>query len=64
VIEAGSPSAPAVEVAPAPAPAEAPAPQPTQPRTGSGIDLLAGLGGIALAAGGAARFLGRRPAEG
>jgi hypothetical protein len=63
--EAGTPSAPAVEVAPAPAPAEEPAPLPVLPRTGSGIDLLAGFGGIALALGGAARFLGRRrPAEG
>jgi hypothetical protein len=65
VIEAGGPAAPAFEVTPAPATAEAPAPLATLPRTGSGIDLLAGFGGIALALGGAARFLGRRrPAEG
>jgi LPXTG-motif cell wall-anchored protein len=62
VVEAGTPSAPAVEVAPV---AEAPAPMPELPRTGSSIDLLAGFGGIALALGGVARFLGRRrPAEG
>ncbi len=35
------------------------------PRTGEGIDLLAGFGGIALALGGLTRFTGRRvPAEG
>jgi hypothetical protein len=63
VIEAGSPAAPAVEAAPAPV--EAPAPLPELPRTGSGIELLAGLGGLSVAAGGAARYLGRRrPAEG
>lgn len=65
VIEAGTPAAPAVEVAPAPAPAEAPAPMPVLPRTGSGVDVLAGFGALAVALGGAARFLGRRrPAEG
>jgi hypothetical protein len=65
VIEAGTPSAPAVEVAPAPAPEEAPVAMPVLPRTGRGLDLLAGFGGIAVALGGAARFLGRRrPAEG
>lgn len=63
VIEAGSPAAPAVEAAPAPA--EEPAPLPELPRTGRGIDLLAGLGGLAVATGGTARFFGRRrPAEG
>jgi len=63
VIEAGSPSAPAVEAAPAPV--EAPAPLPVLPRTGSGIDLLAGFGGLAVAAGGVARYFGRRrPAKG
>ena len=45
--------------------AVAPAPLPELPRTGSGIDVLAGFGGIALALGGLTRFLGRRrPAEG
>ena len=63
VIEAGSPAAPAVEAAPAPV--EAPAPLPELPRTGSGIELLAGLGGLSVAAGGAARYVGRRrPAKG
>jgi hypothetical protein len=63
VIEAGSPAAPAVEAAPAPV--EAPAPLSELPRTGSGIDVLAGLGGLSLAAGGAARHFGRRrPAKG
>jgi hypothetical protein len=63
VVEAGSPAAPAVEAAPAPV--EAPAPLPELPRTGSGIDLLAGLGGLSVAAGGVARYVGRRrPAEG
>jgi hypothetical protein len=63
VIEAGSPAAPAVEATPAPV--EAPAPLPELPRTGSGLDLLAGLGGLAVAAGGTARYFGRRrPAEG
>ena len=61
VVEAGNPSAPAVEAAPA----VEPAPLPELPRTGSGIDLLAGFGGLALVAGGVARFFGRRrPAEG
>lgn len=58
VVEAGAPSAPAVEAAPAPV--EAPAPLPVLPRTGSGIELLTGIGGLAVAAGGAARFFGRR----
>lgn len=58
VEEAGDTTPPAVEAAPAPA--EEPAPLPVLPRTGAGIDLLAGFGGLALAAGGAARFLGRR----
>jgi LPXTG-motif cell wall-anchored protein len=63
VIEAGNPAAPAVEAAPAPT--EEPAPLPVLPRTGSGIDLLAGFGGLAVAAGGVARYFGRRrPAEG
>jgi hypothetical protein len=63
VIEAGNPTPPAVEAAPAPA--EEPAPLPVLPRTGSGIDLLAGFGGLAVAAGGVARYFGRRrPAEG
>jgi hypothetical protein len=56
VVQAGDTSAPAVEAAPV---AE-PAPLPVLPRTGSGIDLLAGFGGLALAAGGVARFFGRR----
>ena len=65
VVEAGTPSAPAVEAAPAPAAEEAPAALPVLPRTGRGLDLLAGFGGIAVALGGTARFLGRRrPAEG
>ena len=58
VVEAGAPAAPAVEAAPAPA--VEPAPLPVLPRTGSGVDLLAGFGGISLALGGLARFLGRR----
>jgi hypothetical protein len=64
---AGTPSAPAVEAAPV---VEAeialtPAPLPQLPRTGSGVDMLAGLGGISIALGGLTRFLGRRrPAEG
>lgn len=52
VIEAGDP-------APVATPAE-PAPLPVLPRTGAGIDLLAGFGGLALATGGVARFFGRR----
>jgi hypothetical protein len=65
--EAGTSSAPVVEAAPAVGGevAVAPAPLPELPRTGSGIDMLAGFGGIALALGGLTRFLGRRrPAEG
>jgi hypothetical protein len=58
VEEAGTTTDPLVEAAPAPV--EPPAPLPVLPRTGAGIDVLAGLGGFALAAGGAARFLGRR----
>jgi LPXTG-motif cell wall-anchored protein len=38
----------------------APAPLPQLPRTGSGIDVLAGFGGIALALGGLTRLLGRK----
>jgi hypothetical protein len=65
--EAGTPSAPAVEPAPAVGGevAQAPAPMPQLPRTGSGIDVLAGFGGVALAVGGLTRRLGRkRPSEG
>jgi hypothetical protein len=40
--------------------AAAPAPMPVLPRTGSGVDVLAGFGGIALALGGLGRFLGRK----
>lgn len=58
VVEAGNNGAPLVEAAPAPV--TEPAPLPVLPRTGAGIDLLAGFGGIALAAGGVARFFGRR----
>jgi hypothetical protein len=58
VVEAGSPAAPAVEAAPAPV--EEPASLPVLPRTGAGIELLTGMGGLALAAGGIARFFGRR----
>lgn len=65
VVDAGAPAAPAVEAAPAPAPAEQPAALPQLPRTGSGIDILAGFGAASLALGGLTRFLGRRrPAEG
>ena len=65
VVEAGAPAAPAVEAAPAPAPAEAPVPLSELPRTGAGIDVLAGFGGITLVLGGLVRFFGRRrPAEG
>ncbi|MEW6473178.1 MAG: hypothetical protein AB1679_12980 [Actinomycetota bacterium] len=56
VIEAGTPSAPAVEAAPA----VEPAPLPVLPRTGAGIELLVSVGGLAVAAGGVARFFGRR----
>jgi len=60
--EAGTSSAPAVEPAPAVQGevAAAPAPMPTLPRTGSGIDVLAGFGGITLALGALTRFLGRK----
>jgi hypothetical protein len=60
--EAGTPSAPAVEAAPIVQGevAVTPAPLPQLPRTGSGIDVLAGFGAIALAIGGLTRFLGRR----
>lgn len=58
VVEAGAPAAPAVEAAPAPA--VEPVSLPELPRTGSGVDVLAGLGGITLALGGLTRFLGRR----
>jgi len=60
VVEAGDPAPVAVEVAPAPAPVEAPAPLPQLPRTGGGIDILAGFGTASLALGELARFLGRR----
>ena len=56
VVEAGNNSNPAIEAAPA----TEPAPLPVLPRTGAGIELLAGFGGLAVAAGGVARFLGRR----
>ncbi|HEV7534185.1 MAG TPA: LPXTG cell wall anchor domain-containing protein, partial [Acidimicrobiia bacterium] len=59
--------APAVEPAPSVGGevAVAPAPLPELPRTGSGINVLAGFGGAALALGGLTRFMGRRrPAEG
>lgn len=65
--EAGTNSAPAVEPAPAVIGevVEAPAPLAQLPRTGSGIDRLAGFGGLALVLGGLTRFIGRRrPAEG
>lgn len=63
VIEAGAPAAPAVEAAPAPV--EEPVSLPVLPRTGAGIDMLAGFGGLAVAAGGVARFFGRRrPSDG
>jgi hypothetical protein len=65
--EAGTNSAPAVEPAPAVIGevAVAPAPLAQLPRTGSGIDMLAGFGGLALVLGGVTRFIGRRrPAEG
>jgi hypothetical protein len=63
--EAGTPSAPAVEAAPAvQAAPDTPAPAAQLPRTGSGVDVLAGFGAIALATGSVIRFLGRRrPAE-
>ena len=62
VVEAGTPTAPAVEAAPAPV--EMPTSLPELPRTGAGAAALTGLGSIALALGGLARFLGRRrPAE-
>ena len=63
--EAGTPSAPAVEVAPIVAGEVAvnPAPAVELPRTGEGLD-LAGIGGIAVALGGLARIAGRkRPAK-
>ncbi len=64
VIEAGTTSAPAVEAAPAPG-RGAPPPCPSCPGPVSGIDLLAGFGGLAVAAGGVARYFGRRrPSEG
>ena len=38
---------------------------PELPRTGAGIELLTGIGGLAVAAGGTARWFGRRrPSEG
>jgi LPXTG-motif cell wall-anchored protein len=62
VTEAGTTSAPAVEAAPVVGGEIAvnPAPAVELPRTGEGIDLLAGIGGIALALGGLARFTGRK----
>jgi len=59
---AGTNSAPAVEPAPAVGGevAAAPAPMPVLPRTGHGLDRLAGFGGIALALGGLTRFVGRK----
>jgi hypothetical protein len=66
--EAGTTAGPAVEPAPAVGGevAVAPAPLPVLPRTGSGIDVLAGFGGVALALGGLTRFMARRrrPSEG
>jgi hypothetical protein len=64
VTEAGTTSAPAVEVPVVLAEtAVNPAPAVELPRTGEGLD-LAGVGGIALALGGLARFAGRkRPAN-
>ncbi|HEV7534835.1 MAG TPA: hypothetical protein VGP90_04320, partial [Acidimicrobiia bacterium] len=59
--EAGTNSAPAVEPAPAVIGevAVAPAPLAQLPRTGSGIDMLAGFGSLALVLGGLTRFIGR-----
>jgi hypothetical protein len=65
--DAGTTSTPAVEPAPSVGGevAVAPAPLAELPRTGSGIDVLAGFGGAALALGGLTRFMARRrPAEG
>jgi hypothetical protein len=60
--EAGTPSAPAVEAAPAVGGevAQTPAPLPQLPRTGRGIDVLAGFGIVALALGSLTRLLGRK----
>jgi LPXTG-motif cell wall-anchored protein len=61
VVEAGTTTAPLVEAAPA----VEPAPLPELPRTGSGVELLAGIGALSVTAGGLARFFGRRrPADG
>jgi hypothetical protein len=59
--EAGTTSAPAVEVAPLVAGEVAvnPAPAVELPRTGEGLE-LAGIGGIAIALGGLARLVGRK----
>jgi hypothetical protein len=60
VTEAGTPSAPAVEVAPlVEGIAINPAPAVELPRTGEGLE-LAGIGAIVLALGGLARFAGRK----
>jgi hypothetical protein len=60
--EAGTTSAPAVEAAPVVEGEIAvnPAPAVELPRTGEGLDLLAGIGAITLALGGLARFTGRK----
>ena len=62
VTEAGTTSAPAVEAAPVVGGEIAvnPAPAVELPRTGEGIDLLAGIGTISLALGGLAHFTGRK----
>jgi LPXTG-motif cell wall-anchored protein len=62
VTEAGTTSTPAVEAAPVVGGEIAvnPAPAVELPRTGEGIDFLAGIGGISLALGGLARFTGRK----
>ena len=59
---AGTGSGPAVEPAPAVAgeQAQAPAPMPVLPRTGSSLDRLAAVGGVALALGGLSRLFGRK----
>ena len=61
VVESGDPAPTTVEVAAAPV--EAPAPLPVLPRTGAGIEFLAGFGGLSLAAGGVASIFGRRGAS-
>jgi LPXTG-motif cell wall-anchored protein len=66
VIEAGTPSAPAVEAAPVVEGevADRPAPAVELPRTGESLDLLAGLGAVSLVLGGLARFTGRKRSTG